>query len=236
MLRAVQYVEVGTGRKRAPRVVFRILDVEQIGYVYEGLLSYEGFRADDVVVGLIGKQGLEEEVRSPRLEQAARRRCADVPALAADDCRRVQGLEDRLGAALVQEARAAGGRRTRGGAEEAAGRDTRATTRWPSGCCPSTGCCAPTCVALPVVILPGALYVTESALRGNTGTHYTPRELAEEVVLHALEPLVFAPGPLQTADRAQWTPVVERADPGAEGRRHRDGFGRVPRRRRPLPR
>ena len=62
---------------------------------------------------------------------------------------------------------------------------------------------------LPVVILPGALYVTESALRGNTGTHYTPRELAEEVVLHALEPLVFAPGPLQTADRAQcgtWVP------------------------------
>src|SRR5690606_34218739 len=57
---------------------------------------------------------------------------------------------------------------------------------------------------LPVVILPGALYVTESALRRNTGTHYTPRFLAEQVVEGALEPLVYEPGPLQTADKTQW--------------------------------
>ncbi|WP_432831003.1 Eco57I restriction-modification methylase domain-containing protein [Dactylosporangium sp. CA-092794] len=43
-----------------------------------------------------------------------------------------------------------------------------------------------------------------SALRRNTGAHYTPRYLAEEVVAGALEPLVYAPGPLQTADRARW--------------------------------
>ena len=58
---------------------------------------------------------------------------------------------------------------------------------------------------LPVVIMPGALYVTASALRRNTGTHYTPRKLAEEVVLHALEPLLYHVGPLQTADESQWT-------------------------------
>src|SRR5690606_21259163 len=57
---------------------------------------------------------------------------------------------------------------------------------------------------LPMVIMPGALYVTESALRRNTGTHYTPRFLAEQVVEGALEPLVYDPGPLQTADRSQW--------------------------------
>jgi hypothetical protein len=57
-----------------------------------------------------------------------------------------------------------------------------------------------------VVILPGALYVTESTLRSSTGTHYTPRELAEEVVLHALQPLVYSLGPLQTADEKQWVP------------------------------
>ena len=56
----------------------------------------------------------------------------------------------------------------------------------------------------PVVILPGALYVTESALRASTGTHYTPRFLAEQVAEGALEPLVYSPGPLQTADRSQW--------------------------------
>ena len=56
----------------------------------------------------------------------------------------------------------------------------------------------------PVVILPGALYVTESALRASTGTHYTPRFLAEQVAEGALEPLVYSPGPLQTADRSAW--------------------------------
>ena len=72
---------------------------------------------------------------------------------------------------------------------------------------PFTGLLRADLRGLPVVILPGALYVTESALRRNTGTHYTPRNLAEEVVEHALEPFVYAPGPLQTADRNQWQPI-----------------------------
>ncbi|MFD0883031.1 Eco57I restriction-modification methylase domain-containing protein, partial [Streptosporangium algeriense] len=63
---------------------------------------------------------------------------------------------------------------------------------------------------LPVVILSGTLYVTESALRKNTGTHYTPRKLAEEVVAGALEPLIYTVGPLQTADRAEWKPKASR--------------------------
>ena len=46
--------------------------------------------------------------------------------------------------------------------------------------------------------------MTESALRAITGTHYTPRFLAEQVAEGALEPLVYYPGPLQTADRSQW--------------------------------
>ena len=43
-----------------------------------------------------------------------------------------------------------------------------------------------------------------STRRSATGTHYTPRALAEEVAVGALEPLVFRPGPLETADRTQW--------------------------------
>jgi hypothetical protein len=57
---------------------------------------------------------------------------------------------------------------------------------------------------LPLVIRSGELYVTDSSLRKNTGTHYTPRFLAEEVVEGALEPLVYEPGPLQTADTNEW--------------------------------
>ena len=65
MLRAVQTVTIA-GERRT--VSFRTLTVEQIGYVYEGLLSFEGFRAAEVVVGLIGKEGREEEVPLADLE------------------------------------------------------------------------------------------------------------------------------------------------------------------------
>jgi hypothetical protein len=69
MLRAVQHVWVGTGKNRERRTLsFRQLDVEQIGYVYEGLLSFEGYRAAEVVVGLVGKPGMEEEVALAELE------------------------------------------------------------------------------------------------------------------------------------------------------------------------
>src|SRR5690606_19059593 len=56
----------------------------------------------------------------------------------------------------------------------------------------------------PYVVPEGGLVMTESAQRANTGTHSTPRSLAEEVVLHALEPLVYAPGPLDTENRDEW--------------------------------
>lgn len=50
----------------------------------------------------------------------------------------------------------------------------------------------------------GSAYVGRSGLRRNTGTHYTPRELADEIVEHALAPLIHDPGPLQTASPQRW--------------------------------
>lgn len=55
-----------------------------------------------------------------------------------------------------------------------------------------------------LVVLDGGLLVTESPSRRNTGTHYTPKDLAEEVVRHALEPLCYRPGPHQTPDEDAW--------------------------------
>ena len=60
----------------------------------------------------------------------------------------------------------------------------------------------------PVVVLPGGLVVTETPSRRNAGAHYTPRSLAEDVVRHALEPLVFKPGPRETDDRSAWRPLT----------------------------
>lgn len=82
MLLAVQYIEIGAGKSKERRKLsFRELDVEQIGYVYAGLLSYDGFRAEDVTVSLIGKRGFEKEVGLRELEGLAAR-CPDVPTLA----------------------------------------------------------------------------------------------------------------------------------------------------------
>ncbi len=66
----------------------------------------------------------------------------------------------------------------------------------------------------------------------------TPREsLAEEVVEHALEPLVYRPGPHQTADRdAVAADLRSDRDPRPQGRRHRLRVRRLPGRRGPLPR
>jgi hypothetical protein len=56
----------------------------------------------------------------------------------------------------------------------------------------------------PSVFPPGSRYVTRSHRRAATGTHYTPRSLAEEVAEGALQPLVYRPGPLETSDTTQW--------------------------------
>ncbi|MEU7691379.1 Eco57I restriction-modification methylase domain-containing protein [Microbispora hainanensis] len=201
MLRAVQYVEVGSGKNRERRTLsFRMLDVEQIGYVYEGLLSFDGFRAADVVVGLVGKPGREEEVELHDLEALARNASGDLAEKLAEKYKdsgigSVAALRKRL-APLDEAGSLEATRRllaVTGGDADLARR-----------LLPFAGLLRDDLRGLPVVILPGALYVTESALRKNTGTHYTPKFLAEDVVKNALEPLVYSPGPLQTADRSQW--------------------------------
>jgi hypothetical protein len=55
----------------------------------------------------------------------------------------------------------------------------------------------------PVVIQAGSIFVTAGAERRGTGTYYTPRALTEEIVTHALEPLVYR-GPAGGRPRAEW--------------------------------
>ncbi|WP_068688061.1 Eco57I restriction-modification methylase domain-containing protein [Thermobifida halotolerans] len=203
MLRAVQYVEIGTGRSKERRALsFRALDVEQIGYVYEGLLSFDGFRADDVVVGLVGKEGREEEVALADLEALAAGH-SDLDALA-------KALSDAYKQSGIGSTRAVAKRLAplSGTDREEARKKLLAVPRgdYPLSerLLPFFGLLRTDLRGLPVVVLPGELYVTESPLRRNTGTHYTPRFLAEQVVEGALEPLVYEPGPLQTADRDEW--------------------------------
>ncbi len=198
MLRAVQTVTIG-GELRT--VSFRTLTVEQIGYVYEGLLSFEGFRAADVVVGLIGKDGREDEVPLAALEDLA----AAYPATDALAAHLAVTYKD----SGIGSPRALAAKLAPLTADEKAQAEARlyAVTHdhdLVQRLLPFYRIIRQDLRGDPVMILPGALYVTESALRASTGTHYTPRFLAEQVAEGALEPLVYFPGPLQTADRSAW--------------------------------
>ena len=56
----------------------------------------------------------------------------------------------------------------------------------------------------PLVFVPGSLFVTQALDRRTSGTYYTPRQLAEEVVHHALDPVAYNPGPAQERDPGKW--------------------------------
>lgn len=199
VLRSVQYARVSGD---ARRVSFRELDVEQIGYIYEGLLGYSCSNASEVVLGLMGKEGNEPEVPLSVLE-ALRAGTNDNSELAAAI---VKWVKDNRPASTALEK---GKIKQLLAAAPAldADRLLRAVTRdegLRERLLPWTGIIRPDLRGRPTVFLPGGRYVTETSSRKNTGAHYTPRSLAEEVVRYALEPLVFSPGPHQTSNRKRW--------------------------------
>ena len=207
MLRAVQYVEVGTGKGRERRrLSFAALDVEQIGYVYEGLLGFDAFRADDDVLGLTGRPGEEEEVALTDLEDHA----AAIAAERGDITTLAERLADRYKDSGIGSAAAIAKKLAPLVGDELA--DARRKLLSATGNDPLLAdrlltfyrLLRPDLSGLPTVFRKGTMYVTQSPLRRFTGTHYTPRFLAEQVVEGALEPLVYSPGPLQTADTKLW--------------------------------
>lgn len=203
VLRAVQIARVG-GESR--QLSFRDLDVEQIGYVYEGLLGYSAEYTTDVVVGLHGKSGYEPEINLSELAALAEgvvngsefaKKLVDhlgktqpnaKPATAKqiekafeiDDDERAADARTRLGFVLLGQTDIVDQLASLHALIRNDLRD------------------------FPYVVPAGGLVMTESPQRANTGTHYTPRSLAEEVVLHALEPLVYSPGTLDTENKDEW--------------------------------
>ncbi|MFF3337882.1 Eco57I restriction-modification methylase domain-containing protein [Streptomyces flavidovirens] len=198
MLRAVQYIEA-LGERR--RLSFRTLDVEQIGYVYEGLLELEVRTADDVVLGMI---------RPPKWPRVTKGECEvalpeALNILAAMD--RGPSIEEWVAARtgwskarlktvfatpLEQERRLAVLRAVSGDTELAdAIEPFAAVLRYDER-------------GFPAITPPGGRYVAPSTRRSASGTHYTPRSLAEDVAGNTLEALVYRPGPLETADRTAW--------------------------------
>ncbi|MFH8681262.1 Eco57I restriction-modification methylase domain-containing protein [Streptomyces lydicus] len=198
MLRAVQYVETGGERRR---LSFRALDVEQIGYVYEGLLELEVRTADDLILGMVRPQKWPRATKGDSevpLTDATRflSELNRGPSLAEWAAARTGWSKARLAAALTtpleQDRRQA--------VLRAVGHDLTLA----EAISPFAAVLRYDERGLPAITLPGGRFVAPSTRRAASGTHYTPRSLAEDVAGNTLEPLVYRPGPLETADRSSW--------------------------------
>jgi len=191
-LQELRFAEGGVTETR--RLTYRALDVEQVGHVYEGLLDHSAVAAAErTAVGLVGKAGSEPEVDLDDVAgHAARGRDAFVEWLVETtglSARRVERLLDTLpDADSTRLLRAA------------CDNDEALTARL----LPYARLLRPNLRGLPTVFPAGSMYVTQTGAKRDSGTAYTTKELADEVVEHALAPLVYSPGPAEGAEPADW--------------------------------
>jgi len=193
LLRAVQYVEVGGERRK---LTFRALDVEQIGYVYEGLLELEVRTATEVTLSLTRPKDWPKGKEPSELPlSAAEAWLAEVPPRLASRLTARTGhtesrLERDLTRILAQHEFDALRRHVGVNLAEQL-LPLAPVLRWDA-------------LGRPAITVAGRRYIAPSTRRASTGTHYTPRSLAEDVAGNALEPLCYRPGPLETTDRGDW--------------------------------
>ena len=170
------------------------LDVEQIGHCYEGLLDHSCIPIDELALGLVGPDGNEPELTVADLKQFGDD--TDVLCEWLSDKTRCNKKASALAKLLDEEPEGVDLARLR----VACGHDDDTVERVR----PYWGLIRPDLRGLPVVLLPGSMFVTQTSTRRNMGAQYTTKALAEEVVQYALEPLVYDPGPQNEPDQTKW--------------------------------
>ncbi|WDK48687.1 ATP phosphoribosyltransferase regulatory subunit [Xanthomonas campestris pv. campestris] len=172
---------------------YRALDVEQIGYVYEGLLERTVKRTAEVTLELDGTKNAKAPwVRLAELESA-----------------RMDGAV-RL-AELLQERSGSSASRVRN--DLAKPIDDMLADRLLAACHGDTSLrnrIKPFAHLVrtdpwgyPLVYPAGAFIVTTGSDRRETGTHYTPKSLTEAIVTETLTPIVYV-GPAEGTPPEQW--------------------------------
>ena len=182
------------------RLSYRHVHVEQIGHIYERLLDHDVVTAEHVVLGLGGKPGDEPEIVLPDLEAKMIDGEAALIAWLSDADARKAGRRvdtknqvEKLLAKPVDP-------HLRAGLVQACQGDQALAARIE----PFANLLRLDLRDRPLVFLQGAVYVTETGSRRDSGTAYTTKDLADEVAKHALAPLCYSPGPQDTPDTNQW--------------------------------
>lgn len=200
-LRSVQQAVLKGNEVR--RISFRDINVEQIGYIYEGLLGYTAVTVGETYLGLQGTRGEEPEISLLELERLAAANTAPkklAEAVRAHIERDQPSAKPKSAAAIAKDIGVQTEPSVISALAQAVGDDTDLRER----VLPWLGIMRQDLRGRPFVVVNGGLMVKETPSRKNAGAHYTPKSLAREVVLHALQPLCYSPGPYQTADESQW--------------------------------
>ena len=172
---------------------YRALDVEQIGYVYEGLLERTVKRTAEVTLELDGTKNTKAPwVKLAELESA-----------------RLDGADSL--AALLQERSGSSASRVRNDLVKPV--DDILADRLLAACHGNTALrdrIRPYAHLVrtdpwgyPLVYPAGAFIVTTGSDRRETGTHYTPKSLTEAIVTETLTAITYV-GPAESTPREQW--------------------------------
>lgn len=176
--------------RAAERLSYQSLDVEQIGHVYEGLLEFSCRKVDEPYLGLAGKR--EPELPLSVLRAHASRGGDHLMSWLVTECGTTpRDVTKRLAAEPKPEQVAA--------LHAACDNDSALT----EAVRPFLGLLRTDLRGAPAVFPAGSVLFTKVEDRRDTGTHYTPRVLAEEIVEHALAPLCFA-GPAEGEPPGSW--------------------------------
>jgi hypothetical protein len=172
---------------------YRALDVEQIGYVYEGLLERTVKRTDKVTLELRATKKAKNpwiklaELDSARLDgpknlaKLLEQRSGSAASAVRNDL--AKPVDDTLADRLLTACQ--GDTKLRDSVKPYA--HLLRTDPW----------------GYPLVYPAGAFIVTTGSDRRETGTHYTPKSLTEAIVAETLTPIVYV-GPAQGTPRTDW--------------------------------
>jgi len=172
---------------------YRALDVEQIGYVYEGLLERTVKRTDEVTLELDATKSAKTpwvklaELDSALLDGAARlaellqERSGSSASRVRNDL--AKPVDDTLADRLLTACQG----------------DTKLRDRLK----PYAHLLRTDPWGYPLVYPAGAFIVTTGSDRRETGTHYTPKSLTEAIVAETLTPVAYV-GPAEGTPREQW--------------------------------
>ena len=173
---------------------YRALDVEQIGYVYEGLLERTVVRAREVTLDLDATKN-------------AKRPWASLDEL---DAAKAKG-EDAV-RELLRERTGSSASRVRNDCSKKV--DETDADRLLTACHgdqalrdrvrPYFHLLRTDSWGYPLVYPEGTFTVTTGTDRSESGTHYTPKSLTEAIVRETLEPIVYV-GPAEGKPRDEWT-------------------------------